>query len=751
MAREGTDEIHLLHVDDELSVAEMTEDFLKREDDRFSVETATSAKEGLDHLGEHEVDCIISDYKMPGLDGLEFLEAVRAEYPQLPFILFTGRGNEKVASEAISARVTEYIRKGIGTDQYAVLANRIKNTVRQRRAEHETKRAKPRLQELTESTTDCRWMFSSDWNELLYISGYQDVWDRPASTIKTNPQEFVNTVHPDDRQSVRRAMERLSDGDPFDIEYRILRGNDTMGWVWTKGNPIFDDQGNVLQVVGLTRDITERKERERELERKSERMEFILRSFDAGVWEYDHETGALTNFPEPCPIFGTEFDCLDAFFEKIQPADRRQLEAAVQRAVEKGNDASVRVALIEDAEPAWLEIDLRPVFDSDGEVSELVGLIRDITDYKHHETRLESLNVTTQKLVAADTREEVAEIGAEAASDILDLHANGIHHYDDDQSALVPVAATDTCRELVSDLPTFTGGDSIAWRAYENGETVALDDVHDDADIYNPDSPVRSELHLPLGEHGILIACSDESKAFTQHDIVLGEILASSIATALEQVEQTEQLRERKRELTHQNDRLEEFASVVSHDLRNPLRVAEGRLELAQEECESEQLDTIEQALSRMDVLIEDLLTLAREGDRTQELEPVDLSALSEEAWQTAETAEATLEAGTSQTIQADEGQLKQLLENLIRNAVEHGGDSVTITIGDTEDGFYIADDGPGITPDERDAIFNAGYSTSDTGTGFGLRIVEQVAEAHGWEVGVAESESGGARFAIST
>ena len=146
-------EIQILHVDDEPSMTDLTATFLEREDDQFSVETATSADEGLQHLGDRPPDCIVSDYNMPGMDGLEFLQAVRDDYPDLPFILFTGKGSEEVASDAISAGVTDYLQKKSGTEQYELLANRIRNAVDARR---EAKRAdrQEQLMRLTEFAGD---------------------------------------------------------------------------------------------------------------------------------------------------------------------------------------------------------------------------------------------------------------------------------------------------------------------------------------------------------------------------------------------------------------------------------------------------------------------------------------------------------------------------------------------------------------------------------------------------------------------
>jgi len=241
--------------------------------------------------------------------------------------------------------------------------------------------------------------------------------------------------------------------------------------------------------------------------------------------------------------------------------------------------------------------------------------------------------------------------------------------------------------------------------------------------------------------------------------------------------------KERERDLRRTNERLEAFSGIVSHDLRNPLGVADGRLELARKECDSDHLDHVAQAHDRMATLIEDLLTLAREADSTVEVVPVDLAALVEAGWKHVRTDGASLATRTEATILADRPRLQRLFENLFRNCVEHGstdnrtatqsgddgehgstsprpqahGDdvvsadaAVAVTVGDLDDGFYVEDDGPGIAPADRDRVFESGYSTHETGTGFGLSIVKSIAEAHGWTVAVRRSDSGGARFEIT-
>jgi signal transduction histidine kinase len=151
-----------------------------------------------------------------------------------------------------------------------------------------------------------------------------------------------------------------------------------------------------------------------------------------------------------------------------------------------------------------------------------------------------------------------------------------------------------------------------------------------------------------------------------------------------------------------------------------------------------------------MDELIDDLLTLAREGDRIDDLKPVDIAALADGCWKNVETAEATLATTADRTIRADRSRLQQLLENLLRNAVDHGGPDVSVTVGDLDGGFYVEDDGRGIPPAERERVFDPGYSTSNERTGFGLRIVKQIADAHGWDVAVTHGVDGGARFSVT-
>ena len=205
-----------------------------------------------------------------------------------------------------------------------------------------------------------------------------------------------------------------------------------------------------------------------------------------------------------------------------------------------------------------------------------------------------------------------------------------------------------------------------------------------------------------------------------------------------------------RRELERQNERLDQFASVVSHDLRNPLNVAQGRLDLARDGRDDENLETVAHALDRMEALVADLLALARQGEAIGDTEPCSLRAVAEEAWGNVDTGAAVLEIDEDRTLAADRTRLVQLFENGFRNSMEHAGPDATVTVGATAGGFYVADDGPGIPADQRDRIFEPGVTTTEGGTGFGLAIVASIATAHDWTIRATESESGGARFEVT-
>jgi len=458
--------IWVLHVDDDPDFADMATAFMKREDESFEIETATSASKGLDLLASSNFDCVVSDYDMPGQTGIEFLEAVRDQYANLPFILFTGKGSEEIASDAISAGVTDYLQKSGSVDQYALLANRIRNATKRAQVERELRRS-----------------------------------ERRFTAVFEDPQTVIAIMEPD--------------GTLLDVNQTAL-----------------------ARVSGEKEDV-----------------------LGEPFWE------------EP-------------WWDTIrQPVVRKWIERAAD-----GEYVEFEVPHITPDGREWhVSAMIRPVRDDAGNVVSLIASGKDITQRKLREQEVES-----------------------------------------------------------------------------------------------------------------------------------------------------------------QNERLNQFATIVSHDLRNPLNVAQGQLELAREECDSTHLNEAASAVSRCETLIDELLTLARTGEDTDEMKPINLVDVVEMCWRTIQADEATLVTDTNQTLYANQSRLRQLIENLIQNAIEHGGPDVTVRIGNLDEGFYVEDDGPGISEGERAEVFEPGYSTAKDGTGVGLNIVREIVKAHGWEIRATDGSEGGARFEIT-
>lgn len=266
------DRIRVLHVDDDPDLLDLSGAFLEREDERFEWETETNPDKAIDRLGTGEIDCIVSDYDMPQMDGLSFLRAVRDGYPGFPFILFTGKGSEEIASEAIQAGVTDYLQKGRGRDQYAVLANRVKNAVGQYRAQREVTETQDRFQKLVEHSTDVisivdasgRWEYMTPSAER--VLGY-------------TPEELIGEIgfeytHPDDREKTMATFATAVESPELIPETEFRFAHSSGEWIWTHNyaRNMLDDP-LINGFIVHTREITDRKEDELELERQNNRLD----------------------------------------------------------------------------------------------------------------------------------------------------------------------------------------------------------------------------------------------------------------------------------------------------------------------------------------------------------------------------------------------------------------------------------------------------------------------------------------------
>jgi len=408
-----------------------------------------------------------------------------------------------------------------------------------------------------------------------------------------------------------------------------------------------------------------------------------------------------------------------------------------------------------DGTERWVEVNLGVLTDDGGEYAGAVGVIRDVSDRKRRAKELADFETIAETAPVAMFT--IDEDGVLTWANWRLRERMGVN-----RNELVGRPFTDLVeagfveREMLERYL-----DYVPEMLTSENDIERID--HEEV-LYPPDEdPMHVEAHtalLPLDENG----------QFT------------GTVNAFRDITQRKAYRE---ELERQNERLEAFASAVSHDLRNPLNVASGHLDLARERHpEDDALAEVETSLSRMSELIDDILSLARQGESITETEPVDLELAARHAWSTVSTGPSSLTVRTDGTVVGDESRIRQLFENTFRNAVEHGssngrassgdqsdasegrrsadesgdetaaaegdaaGVAVTVGVLDDADGFYVADDGPGL-PEDVD-VFESGTTTDNEGTGLGLAIVSEIADAHDWAVEATESAAGGARFEVT-
>lgn len=471
------------------------------------------------------------------------------------------------------------------------------------------------------------------------------------------------------------------------------------------------------------------------------KFEGLLDVFSGAVMVVD-ERG---QYREALPVGGDE-DLLVAdpddlvgqrFEDLFDEARAERFLATVRRAIETDSPQRIEYEMDVRTGRRWFEAAVVPVETKPDAPAAVIWAAQDVTDRKRFEESLASLHEAGTAITSRGTAEEVCEEAVHAAEHILDL----------DQSAIALEAGgvlevTATSEQLSTDeVTTMSVEEGLAGQTYRTGESVLVEDVSD-VEAAIKSTPYRSAISVPIGDQGNFQAVAEAPGAFDETDLELAEILVSQVDAALTRLGHERQLRE-------QNERLDEFARIVSHDLRNPMNVAAGRLELAQDDCDSEHLSRAIDALERMESLVDNLLELARTGETEREHERVDLPAVLRSCWEVVATEEATLKIDVDRSVRANPSELRQCFENLFGNAIEHGGPAVTVTVGELEDGVYVEDDGYGLPDVDPDRLFESGVSTTNGGTGFGLHIVATIAERHGWEVTACEGTDGGARFEI--
>lgn len=317
----ATGPIRVLHVDDDPDLLEITSLLLERKADALEVVTENSAAAAIERLSAESVDCIVSDYQMPGQHGLGLFESLPEEATELPFILFTGKGSEEIASDAFSLGVTDYLQKETGTDQYTVLANRIEQAVSQHRSQRLLELTQRRFRTLVEEANDAILVVNSAGTILYATSATRHI-------LGKTPDELVGTngfdpIHPDDTTAVSEELESLL-ADPeyrARVEFRYQHADGSWIWVEIGGRNLLDND-DIAGIVVYIRDVDERKAKELELERRERMFEAVFRASSDTVVVADEDGSIVAVNPAGCDLFGAEKDeLIGQNIQEFVPAD----------------------------------------------------------------------------------------------------------------------------------------------------------------------------------------------------------------------------------------------------------------------------------------------------------------------------------------------------------------------------------------------------------------------------------------------
>ncbi|AXR78455.1 PAS domain S-box protein [Natrarchaeobaculum sulfurireducens] len=703
----------VLLVDDDESFIDLVANYLTREHG-FETRTVTSPTSALAILEDEDgIDCVVSDYQMPETDGLEFLEVVAKTYPELPFVMFAGQGSEAVASKAIQHGADDYLQKDTGEARYDLLANRIRNCVTRARQTRQLNDLYGAIEDAGHAmlVTDTQGTITYANPTMEALSGY----DR-SDLVGETPAKLKSGAH--DRAFYRELWETVLDGEVWHGEMINEREDGSRYVIDQTIAPI--TSGRTLEgFVAINRDITEQKERERDYRRFSQAVEH------AGHAVLITDSNGLIEYVNPA-------------FEELSGYDRDEVLGQTPALLKSGlhdrafyqdlwgvigNGDVWQGELVNERKDGRRYIiaqTIAPITDDEGSIEGFVAINRDVTERKAREQELERF------------RSAVTYAG----HGVIITDSDGVIEYVNDAfEELTGYSAA----EIVGETPSILkSGDHEEAFYSELWETIL------DGGVWHGE--VTNER-----KDGSRYVIDQTIAPITDEDGDVDGFVAIN--------RDITQLKSYKRELEKQNERLKQYGQTVAHDLRNPLTLLEAELATIEHDLETtdgpidpdqllERWEDVTSVADRMRALIDDLLTMAEQGQLVLDPEPVSLEAVAEDAWRQLGSTEATLL--TEETvIDADFDRLRELLSNMFRNAIEHAGADVDVRVGplETGPGFFIEDDGSGIPPSDRDRVLERGFTTDDEGTGYGLAIVVQIAEGHGWDVSVTDGAAGGARF----
>ncbi|MGI8504588.1 MAG: PAS domain-containing protein [Hassallia sp.] len=681
------------------------------------------------------------------------------------------------------------------------IANILATGIDRQKMEDAKTESEQRWQLAVQGTNDGIWDWNVKTSEMFFSTRWKEMLGYEEEEISNHLDECSTRVHPDDILRVKELIQdHFAKRTPFYIsEHRVRCKDNTYKWILARGQAQWDEDGNVIRMAGSYTDITERKLAEEQLHRSEERFQIVVRATNDVVWDWDLLTNQVW-CNQNVQILGNSIEnaTLDTKWwrKHLHPEDRLRVVSNMNAAIASGQQFWSNEYRFQRGDRSYADILDRGyvVYDNTGKAVRMIGAMMDMSDRKRVEEELLKQNMRSQLLndVTVKIREsldidEILHTSVTEVQQVLNADRVVIFRLWSDRSgtivkeAVVPGFPVLQARNIID--PCFNERYIQKYRHGRIGSIHDIDNTNIAPCYYQmlQSFGIKANLVVPIlfknQLWGLLIAhqCA-HPRNWTTWEAQLLRQLADQIGIAVSQAQLLEQETRQREELARSNEELQQFAFIASHDLQEPLRKIKtfgDRLKVTCGDAFTEQgsdyLQRMQNAAQRMQILIEDLLTLSRVTTRTQPFVSVDLAQITQEVLSdlevTIQQSVACVELGKLATLRADPLLMRQLLQNLIGNAIKFHRPQeppfvkiyteVTRAINGSEFCQIIVED-RGIGFDEKylSRIFNVfqrlhGRSEYQ-GTGIGLAICRKIAERHNGSITATSIPGHGAKFIVT-
>lgn len=571
-----TDSIQVVYVDPDHDTAASVTTIFERECPVIGARTVANADKAFDCLADTHIDCVVSAYDLPTMNGPAFLSQLRSEYPNLPCFLVTDRDTDTVRDEIRSINVTGYARTS-DPGQPAALAHRIERTVTTQRTATQLPRDNVHLQALTRATS-AAIITIDDENTIRFVNDVAtEMFGYSADELLGNSLTLLMSDRYADQHTAGLQQYLRTGTHQFDKDYIEVTGRHKAGHEMSLRVSFnaFHHDGQQF-VTGIVRDITERERLQTELDEILARITDAFYAVDTN-WRFTY-----VNEQAEALIDRTEEELLGTTLWEAFPeaAEDPTIYDAHHRSMETGEPVAFEVYY--SPLETWFAVNM---------YSSATGqsvYFRDITDRKRREEQLAALNEVSQELMEAETMQAVSDRTVEAARETLDLPFTMIKLYDNDSGRLQSTARTSAVTDLVDDDSLFASERGIPWEVFTTTERAVHDDLLEQTAISEAETALRSAIILPLDTHGVFISGATDTNAFSETDVTLATILAANTTSALDRVDRERTLREQKDTLERNNERLERVYRLneVIRGISQELIQASTREEVLQAVCD---------------------------------------------------------------------------------------------------------------------------------------------------------------------